>query len=356
MLEQYLPILGGTILDNIALLTIGLGILIKGADIFVKAAGSIARTLGVSELVIGLTLVAVGTSLPELVAATVASLRGESALVLGNIVGSNVANITLIVGAAAALRAMPIEKQMLERDGYMALVAAVLLILFALNQTISRVEGVIFLLLFIAYSTFLVQTSNHYESAYHIRQFSRYFFKFGYVTGPTQALSRSIRQRASSRREQMPPDQPFDWRSGLLLVLSIGLIVLGGNFLVDEALFFSNHFDLPVTLVGVVLALGTTAPEMSVSIAATRQGMGGMVIGNAIGSVLTNTFLILGVASLISPIMVSGLALRYALPFLIGVTVILLVFKKSNLQIRRAEGISLCVLYVAFVVGWVILA
>jgi cation:H+ antiporter len=291
-----------------------------------------------------------------LVSAIIASLKGESALVLGNVIGSNVANITLIVGGAAVLRAMPIEKVMLERDGYLALSAAVLLLLFALNGVVSAFEGMVFFLLFVAYSVFLVQTSQDYQKAYHIRQFAQYFFRFGFITGPADSLRKSVRRTKESKSDESEVKESFDWRNFTTLLLSVFLIVLGGNFLVGEAVFFSNYFGLPVTLVGVILALGTTAPEMSVSIAATRQGMGGMVIGNAIGSVLCNTFLILGVASLISPISVSLLALKFAIPFLLGVTAILLVFKRSNHEIRRIEGVGLCLLYLAFIGGYALLA
>lgn len=357
MLEQHFPALTGTVLDNFALLAVGLALLVKGAGLFVQAASTIARRLGVTELVIGLTLVAIGTSLPELVAAVIASHKSEGDLVLGNVVGANIANITLIIGGAAALRAMPITREMLERDGYLALTAAVLLGIFAFDGTVSRLEGGVFGLLFVAYTVFLVKTSQAYEGAYHIRDFARFFFKFQYLTETAQAVARSMRgTTAGEAASESAPDAPFDWRNALLLVASVGLIVLGGNMLVEEAVFFAGHFALPVTLVGVVLALGTTAPEMSVSIAATRQGMGGMVIGNAIGSVLCNTFLILGVASAIAPIAVSGLALSYALPFFLGVTVILLIFKKSGHEIRRVEGVGLCLLYIAFIVGYGIFA
>lgn len=356
MLERFFPGLSGGIMDNFILLVVGLVVLIKGSGIFVKAAGNIARKLGVSELVIGLTLVAIGTSLPELVSAVIASLKDESALVLGNVVGANIANITLIVGGAAALRSLSIEKEMLERDGYMAFAAAVLLFLFSLNGVISALEGIVFCLLFVAYTIFLVQTSQQYEQAYHIRQFALYFFKFGVITGPASSIKKSMQRPVPSQEGGQKARPLFDWKNLLLLLVSILLIVLGGNSLVEEAVFFANYFGLSVTMVGIILALGTTAPEMSVSITAARQGMGGMVIGNAIGSLLCNTFLILGVASFISPITVSPLALRYALPFLLVVTVILLIFKKSDLQIRRKEGLGLCALYFVFILGYVFLA
>ncbi len=199
MLERFFPALASTSLDNVVLLVLGLGLLIKGSGLFVQSASSIARGLGVSELVVGLTLVAVGTSLPELVSAIIASLKSEGALVLGNVVGANVANITLIVGGAAALKTMPIAREMLERDGYMALVASALLGVFAFNGAVSMYEGAFLVLLYVAYTLFLVKTSQSYQSAYHISEFARYFFHFKYVTETARTVRNSLGKAESDK-------------------------------------------------------------------------------------------------------------------------------------------------------------
>jgi len=337
------------------LLIVGLALLVKGAEFFVRSAGSIAKRFGVSELVIGLTLVAVGTSLPELVAAIIASIKGESALVMGNIAGANVANITLIIGLAAVIRTIRIEREMLERDGYLAFLAVIMLTAFAFNRSIVWWEGLAFLVIFLAYTVFLIETSEQLGATYHIREFARYFFRFRFVTRMADTMVDSIRDRVAPTqgpRPQRVADKRSNWRDVLILVFSGALVVVGGNLLVDKALFFSDYFGLPPTLVGILMALGTTAPEMSVAITAARQNMGGMVIGNAVGSLLTNTFLILGIASVISPLEVSALALRYALPYLVGVTILLLLFKRTGWEVRRAEGIALLSVYVGFVVGY----
>jgi cation:H+ antiporter len=356
MLEYFFPELANTIIDNVILLILGLWILVKGSGIFVQSAGDIARYLGVSEFVIGMTLIAIGTSLPELVSAIIASINDQGSLVLGNIVGANVTNLTLIVGGAAALRAMPVAKAMLERDGYMALLATSLLGVFALNSNISLWEGIVFLTLFVAYTIFLVKTSQTYQEAYHIREFVHYFFRFEFLRSTAKSIHSLLKFDADEKEETSVEKEPFQWKNVVLLIISIVLIVLGGNVLVGEAVSLSSHFELPVTLVGVLLALGTTAPEMSVSFVAARKGMPGMVIGNAIGSVLCNTFLILGVSSIIAPISVSQLALYFAIPFLLLVTIAMLVFKKTGNLINRLEGISLIVLYLIFVVVYALLA
>ncbi|MFB0518922.1 MAG: sodium:calcium antiporter, partial [Acidobacteriota bacterium] len=133
---------------NILLFAVGLALLVKGSDFFVKSAASIARKLGVSEFVIGLTLVAVGTSIPELVSSIIASLKQQSGIIIGNVVGSNIANIGLIVGIAAAIHIIRTRQEMLKRDGYIMLFAALLFFVFSINRTISRTEAVIFIFLY----------------------------------------------------------------------------------------------------------------------------------------------------------------------------------------------------------------
>jgi cation:H+ antiporter len=139
------------LLGRIAVLILGLVLLVKGSDFFVQAAAAIAQKLGVSEFVIGLTLVAVGTSIPELASSVAASMQHQSDIVMGNIVGSNIANIGLILGVAATLAVIKTREEMVKRDGYLMLFAALVLYLFMLNGTISRVEAVLFLLLYCAY-------------------------------------------------------------------------------------------------------------------------------------------------------------------------------------------------------------
>ena len=143
------------LLSRIVVLLFGLLFLVKGSDFFVKAAIEIAKKLGISEFVIGLTLVAVGTSIPELASSVVASFKQQSEIVIGNIVGSNIANIGLIIGLAATIAVIKTQEEMLKRDGYVMLFAALVLYLFIINGLISRIEAMIFLLLYFAYIMFL---------------------------------------------------------------------------------------------------------------------------------------------------------------------------------------------------------
>ena len=186
---------------NFLILLLGLVFLVKGSDYFVKAASTIAKKLGVSEFVIGLTLVAVGTSIPELASSIVASIQQASGIVIGNIVGSNIVNIGLIVGVAAFLSPMKTEVEMLKRDGYIMLFAAVLFFVFALNGELSMIESGIFVLLYVAYVFFLFEEAEKYEGKLHFKEFITYFFKFKYINSAVQKINGNRNRGSESGNE-----------------------------------------------------------------------------------------------------------------------------------------------------------
>ena len=330
------------------LLIIGLILLLKGSEIFVKAAASIAKRAGVSEFVIGLTLVAIGTSLPEYISAIFASIKGESGLIMGNILGANIANISLIIGISALIAVIKTDEQMLSRDGYFLLAVAVMLFIAVFNGRISRLEGGLFVLLFVAYTIYLFETKPRYRGKIGFRDFAEYFLKLGYVHSIKRMISTRKPLSENSMKIKADNDKGSIVKDLLMMVFSGFLIVFGARFLVDNAVYFATSFSLPSNLVGVLIAVGTTLPELSVSIAAAKKGLGNIIIGNAIGSCLTNTLLVLGTASLINPIQVSALTARFMTPFLIGLVILLLIQIKSDWELRRKEGILFIILYASF--------
>jgi len=185
------------VLINATILLAGLVLLVKGSDYFVKAASTIAKKLGVSEFVIGLTLVAVGTSIPELASSVAASLQQASGIVIGNIVGSNIANIALIVGLAATLSPVKTEPEMLRRDGYIMLFAALLFFAFAFNEALSRLEAAIFVLLYVAYVFFLFEEIPTNKGRFYFKEFAIYFVKFEYINSMKQKINSASRNRNS---------------------------------------------------------------------------------------------------------------------------------------------------------------
>ena len=334
---------------NFLILLLGLVFLVKGSDYFVKSASTIAKKLGVSEFVIGLTLVAVGTSIPELASSIVASIQHASGIVVGNVVGSNIVNIGLIVGLAAILSPMKTEVEMLKRDGYIMLFSAVLFFVFALNGELSIIESGLFVLLYIAYVFFLFEEAEKYEGKLHFKEFIIYFFKFKYINSAKQKINGSNRNGNSDSEDGNGRPEGGFAKDILTLVLSCAAIVIGARYFVNESIFFAELLGIPDTLIGTTLvAVGTSLPELVVTVSAARQGYGSIALGNIIGSNITNIFLILGLSGLLYPISVAEISLFFTTPVMIVISLILLIFISTGWEIKRWEGVALMVFYAAF--------
>jgi len=337
---------------------LGLVLLVKGSDFFVEAAATIAKKLGVSEFVIGLTLVAVGTSLPELASSIFAALKAESDIVVGNVVGSNIANIGLIVGIGALLTVIMTRREMLQRDGYIMLFAALLFYLFSFNGVISRFEAMLLLLLYVAYAVFLFEIKSKFseEDTRAFSEFLSYFLKFEYFITIKKGLgpffNHKARNRARSEKELTEVPRSGLLRDFAVLLLSGLAVVFGARFLVSEAVFFAEFFDIPKTVIGIsLIAVGTSLPELGVTVSAARQGYGNIAIGNVIGSNIANIFLVAGVAALVSPITVVRASIIYNAPFMIFMSVLLLIFIRTGWKITRREGIVFLLLYSLFMIS-----
>ncbi|MBD3259152.1 calcium/sodium antiporter [Candidatus Woesearchaeota archaeon] len=339
---------------NLLILAAGLALLVKGSDFFVKSSASIAKKLGVSEFVIGLTLVAVGTSIPELASSVFASLNHAGGLVIGNVAGSNIANIGLIAGIGACLAFVKTKREMIDRDGYIMLFVACLFFVFILNDLIIlRWEAAIFLLLYIGYVFYLFEAKPKYKGKYRFRDFLAYFYKFRYVVTIKSKIMSSINRKKRSELEKKEVRQLF--KAGLIkdiliLIIAGAAIVFGAKYLVNEAIFFADMLKIPQTIIGITLiAVSTSLPELMVTISAVRKGYGTIALGNVIGSNITNIFLILGVSGLIYPLAAIKSTLFLTAPFVILMSILLLIFIKSYWQIRRIEGIIFIILYAVFI-------
>jgi len=328
------------------LFVLGLALLVKGSDYFVKAAAAIAKRLGVSELVIGLTLVAFGTSVPELASSVAASFIKDSGLIIGNVIGSNVANIGLIVGVAASIHLVKIRKGMLKRDGYIMIFAAFLFLAFIFDGIISRWESIIFIILYLAYMLFLFEK----KKKDHIGEFIRYFFGFKYLATIKSKVYNLNNKRKIKSRKKVKKFVGRDLAKDFLVVVLSGVtIVLGAKFLVKEAVFFAGLFGVPSNVIGISLvAVGTSLPELVVSVVAARKGFGNIAVGNVIGSNVANIFLVLGVAGIIFPLEIIKSTLFFTAPAMIGFSILLLIFMRTGWKIRKGEGAALLLLYILF--------
>ncbi|MGB9929525.1 MAG: calcium/sodium antiporter [Methanosarcina sp.] len=372
---------------NILIFVIGLALLVKGADLFVEAASLIAKRFGVSEFIIGLTLVSVGTSIPELASSVTAVFQNASGIIIGNILGSNIANIGLIVGISALLSEIGTDRLMLKRDGYIMLFASVLLFLFIFDLRISQAEAFIFLLLYIAYLFFLLDKVKNNEGDIYFKDFLIYFLKFEYLSdlksrmqaGPTvnkkiekiempapiieknsdiETIQASNIEKNMFENEEIDIDleaKKFSESSLTMLFLKLiasGIaIIAGADFFVNQAIFFARFFEVSETLIGLTLvAIGTSVPELMVTASAARSGYSEIALGNIIGSNTSNILLILGCSGLIGPLQITELSRSYIAPCMLFISTFFLLFIRTGWRIKRYEGLILLLLYFGFII------
>lgn len=341
------------ILVHILFFVIGIVLLVKGSDFLVKSAASISKKMGISEFVIGLTIVAIGTSIPELASSIVASIEHQNGIVLGTVIGSNIANIGLIIGLIASLFIIKTRKEMIERDGYIMLFASVLFLIMILDGTLSMIESALFLLFYFAYILFLFWGKSHLREKQDFKEFINYFFKFRYMKVIQYKM---MAQTYKRNRKKVNSSGQMEilvlFKDVLILLISGVAVVLGANYLVRETVFFSDSFLIPEIIVSIsLIAISTSLPELAVSISAARKGYSNIAVGNIIGSNIANIFLISGVSGMISPLHISESALLYFTPFMIFMSILLLVFIRVDWKIKRIEGAVLLFLYLLFMLS-----
>lgn len=299
------------------LLLIGFVLLIKGADFFVEGSSSIAGIMKVPSVIIGLTIVAMGTSAPEAAVSINAGLAGNSDISLGNIVGSNIFNLLVVIGACAVIFPAKSDKDILRRDLWWNIGVSVLLLAAIFDGTLSRIEGIIFLAIFIFY------------------------------------LGIMVRSAMKNRIEETPLNVMPLWKSLLFVAGGLAAVVFGGDMVVDNASLIAKAWGMSDTLVGLtIVAVGTSLPELVTSITATKKGDSGIALGNAVGSCLFNILFILGMASTLTPInAVPELIIDTAI--LIFVTILILIFAKSGKKTNRTEGlicVAFYIIYTAYII------
>lgn len=305
-----------------ALLHVGVGlVLLTGAaEALVYAAASLAGRMGISPLVIGLTIVSLGTSLPELLVTLDAVLLDAGDIALGNIVGSNIGNMTLILGAAALARPLGVRSQVVRFDGPILILASLGALLLMLDGTVGRTDGLILISAMVAYLA-----SN---------------------------LQRAVRASSAVKDEIMrslPDRNPVLLDVGLL-VLGLAGLMLGAHFLVTGAVSLAQMLDLGPIVIGLtIVALGTSLPELATSVVAARRGQGDIAVGNAVGSSIFNLLGILGLTVLVSPL--STQSLRWTeLATMVGVVVVALPLFRTDWTLGRVEGAFLVCCYLGYLV------
>jgi cation:H+ antiporter len=309
-------------LISIAYIVISLAGLYFGAGLLVRGAASIAERLGVSSLVVGLTVVAFGTSTPELIVSVQASLQGFGAMSIGNIVGSNIVNIGVILGVSAMIYPLTAHMQLIRFDTPIMILGAGLFIVFFLDQTIGRIEGLILLSALTAYTVFNVIKSR-----------------------------KEKQKEVLGEYDEGVPQISRHWALDVLFILGgLGLLMGGSHFLVKGAVELARMIGLSEAVIGLtIVAVGTSMPELATSIVAAVRKQPDIAIGNVIGSNIFNTFGILGVGALIKPIYGPDINLTDSLVML-GMSILLLPLIKSGVRLGRWEGALFFSIYVGYVV------
>lgn len=313
----------------VLLLMGGFGALYFGAEWMVRGAARMEHSLGLSPIVIGLTVVSVGTSAPELVVAVLATLRGSGDLAVGNVLGSNLANIGLILGATALIHPLLVVDRVVKREIPIMILLTLLLLPLMMDGTVTRLDGIVLCLLLAFYLAYV-------------------FHRGG--KAPVQLLS-EYSQVAEVVRDRNGRAVLVD--VGLLVAGMLGLI-LGGKAIVESATFLARALGITELVIGLtVVAIGTSLPELATSVMAAIRQQTDIAVGNVIGSNIFNLTGVLGVSAAVKPIVVAPEVLQAQFPALVilsGLVLVVALFPlaKGRIGIRRWEGAVLLCTYVAF--------
>ena len=299
---------------DIVSIVIGIFVVLKGADFLTDGAVSLAQRAGIPEMVIGLTVVALGTSMPELFVSLTSAIQGTTDLAVANVVGSNIFNVLLIAGTAAAVAPMTISKGTVRRDIPVAVGASLILLLFGIYGEINRWAGALFVVLLVAYMIYAVKT-------------------------------------ASADDESDVEDKKLTVLGAIIrLVGGLACLVFGSNAFVGAATNVAASLGISDAVIGLtIVAGGTSLPELATSVVAARKGQSAIAMGNVIGSCVYNILLIIGVTGLISPMVIGGITpLDFGMMMLS--IVLLWLFSFTKYEVERWEGFAMLILFAGYMV------
>jgi cation:H+ antiporter len=316
-------------LVSILWLVLGLVVLVAGAEFLVKGSSRLAVAVGISPLVVGLTVVAFGTSAPELAVSVMSSWQGKADLALGNVVGSNIFNILVILGLAALVVPLVVAQQLVRFDVPVMIGISVLVLVMGMDGSIGRLDGALLFGGAVFYTTFLVRQSRRETSAAVKAQYED---EFG---GSPEEVAKT------------PMAMNLFW-------IGLGMVGLlfGSKLLVDGAIKIAAHFGVSELIIGLtIVSAGTSLPEVAASVVAAVRGERDIAVGNAVGSNILNILSVLGLASLVSPsgITVPVSALVFDIPVMIAVAIACLPVFFDDYRISRLNGFTFLVFYVLYI-------
>ena len=301
------------IILELFLLALGFSMLVKGADWFVDGTSGMARKLGIPQLVVGLTIVAMGTSAPEAAVSITAALKNNAGIAIGNVIGSNILNILIILGVTAVITTVAIQKSTLYVEIPYMLVVTIVLILMGLDGKVSRIEGILLWGMFLIYLAYL----------YYL---------------------------AKKGKEEKEKVEESIWKLIVSAILGGAIVVWGSDITVDAATKIAQILGMSERFIGLtIVALGTSLPELVTSVTAARKGNADIAIGNIVGSNIFNILFVIGTAALIIPVpFTTGFLMDGVVAIMAGVLLWIAVFWK--MELRRSWGIVMLAAYAAYFV------
>jgi len=307
---------------NIVLLVVGFILLIKGADVFVEGASKVAAKFHIPEIVIGLTIVAFGTSAPEAAVSIASAYKGTAGIAVGNIIGSNICNVLLILGVSGIIGSLKVKKNTLKFETPFVIVITVLLLFLGINgESVSRFDGIILLILFIGFLSYLYWLSKNGED---------------------------------TSLDDVPKLDENDtfFKLMIMIVLGIAAIILGSNLTVDAASSIAKAFGVSDRIIGLtIVAIGTSLPELMTSVSASLKGKNDLAVGNIIGSNIFNILFVLGTASIVSPIPIP-FSINFIFDFVIAIAalVVFVLFINKDYCLRKIGASIMLAGYFAYII------
>lgn len=306
-------------------LLLGLGLLYFGAQVLIKGGAALAFRFGLSALVVGLTVIAYGTSSPELVVSLQAAFSGNSAIAVGNVIGSNICNIALILGLCSLVQPLTASAQVIRREVPIMIGVSLLLVGVIWDGVIGRIDGALLLAGLITYTWLTVRAARAAKAALAEQEYD----------------------------EDFHVGAPGAGRSVALVVLGLAVLIGGSHLFVTGAVEIARHWGVSDVVIGLtVVAVGTSLPELATSLVAALRGHSDVAIGNVVGSNIFNVLGILGLVALVHPIDATGLS-RIDLGMMVATAVALLPVARSGGRVNRVEGAILLAVYVAYTV-WLV--
>lgn len=299
----------------------GVGLLYVGAESLIRGSVAIAFRLGISALVIGLTVVAYGTSSPELFVSLQSAIGGNSTISLGNVIGSNIANIGLILGIASIIFPIHINVDVIKREIPIMIGVTFVVFLMLLDQGISRIEGITLLGLLIVYTVYNYRLARAEKSDIGELEYKQEFKK---------------------------PEKPL-WMNILFVIAGLVLLILGSNLFVSGAVSLARLFQISDLIIGLtIIAIGTSLPELATSVLAALKKESDIAVGNVIGSNIFNVLGILGIVAVVQPIEHAEIKL-IDLGVMVLFALVLIPIMKSGMKISRLEGMVLLLIYIVYI-------